>query len=250
MTQAYINKAHPLVRMFRASARPFTYVFSIIALITLVMSLLSFRISDPFLEVGYAAILYILAVFYLGGMFSREITRFGFVTLFALPLMFFFVSIKTYWPIIIAVMPAINKAFKERELDHIGKVISYALAAVLIVGFIPASIISCDAYKYGNTVVKQAFSPDDKHMVEISVVVESPFGGKGKAELYEVYPLSLQRSERTLVRWDYARLNTVQKEGYPDKAEVAVPADWKDNDTIVLGDYTVDIHNTPEVFDR
>jgi hypothetical protein len=250
MVQTDINKIHPLVRMFRAAARPFTYVLPIVTLITLVMSLLSFRIFDPYFEVGYAAGLYILAVFYLGGMFSREITLFGFVTLFAVPLMLFFISIKTYWPIIIAVMPAISKAFSERERDHIGKIISYALAAVLIVGFIPASIISCDAYKYGNTTVKQAFSPDDKHMVEISVVVESPFGGKGKAELYEVYPLSLQRSERTLVRWDYAPLQTIQRKGYPDKAEVAVPADWKDNGTIVLGDYTIDIHNTPEVFDR
>lgn len=244
------KRRNPLVVMFRAAARPFSYIFPIFLFVTFIMSVLSFRISQPGLEAGFVIVLYVLAVFYLGGMFARKVTLFGLITLFAVPVLLMFISFKTYWPIMIAAMPAIAKAFGDRDLGHIGKVVSVCLGALLLVAFIPASILSCDAYSPDISTVRQVTSPDGRYMLEVWVVNETPMGGRGKAELYAKYPPFLERRERDLAIWQWVPLDTVQRQGFADVHTVGIPLNWKDDHTVVMGDLTMDVHTDPEFIEK
>ncbi len=236
--------------MFRATARPFSYIFPGVVSATLVMSVFSFRISHPGAEAGFGIGLYVLAVFYFGGMFARKTTFYGLITLAAVPVLFFFISIKTYWPLMITAVLAINKAFKDRELDFEGKIVSSCLGAFLILAFIPAAILSCDAYHSNYASVKQSNSPDGRYMVEVRVLIDSPLGGRGKAALYEKYPLLLERKERDLAAWKWIPLDTTHRPGYVDTHAVGIPMEWKDGSTIVMGELTMDVHQDPEFIEK
>jgi hypothetical protein len=245
MVTADSPKSHRIARMFAAGARPLSIIFPALVFVTLVMSLFGFRIADPYVEIGFAVILYILSVFYFGGLFSTNNTILGLALLFAVPLMLFFVSIRVYWPIILASLPAINKAFRERDKDHAGRIVSFVMAAVLIVGFVPAAILSCDAYNSEHVVKMQSVSPDGTHTVEVSVVTDTDLGGKGKAVLYEIYPFFLQRQERPLAYFTWVNLDKVRQADGFIKPVVSMDLHWQGDHTIVMGDYTMDVYKDP-----
>ncbi len=242
-----VKRRNPLAGMFAAAARPFTFIFPGFVLVTFILSMLFFRISDTGVEIGFAAVLYLLAFFYLGGMLSRKVTIYGLITLFALPVMLYFIDVRTYWPIMAAIIPAIHKAFKERQQKRAGRIVSICLGLFLFLAFIPAALLSCDAYHSERTFVKQAVSPDGRHVVKVHVLDEGVYydGGLGRADLYDKYPFFLERWDRELAFWDRVPLQHVHRGGYTDTHAVSIAVEWKDDTTVVMGELTMDVHKDP-----
>lgn len=241
---------HPMngiTRGLKALAKPASIIFPSMSLVIMALVLLQFRFYIPEAGVAFAVVFYAFSALYLACLFISKVWLPGLIALLAMPAIVFFIGVNMYWPIIIAVLPAIYKVFRERERLLAARIITFGLAGVLLVTFIPSSILSCKAYNSDYHPSVQIVSPDGRHMLQISVDLEAPLGGPGKAVLYERYPFALERAEKTIFYADWIGVSNVSG-AHSGDINVDVDAQWADNGSVLINGHTVDVHHTPLLF--
>ncbi len=236
-----------ITKGFRALAKPLSIIFPSVSLILMVLVLLQFRFYIPEAGVAFAVVFYALSALYLACLFTSRVWLPGLIALLAMPAIVFFIGIMIYWPVIVALLPAIFKAFRERERMLAARIVTFTLTGLLVVTFVPTSILSCKAYSTDTNPAFKFVSPDSRHMLQISVRLEANLGGPGNAVLYERYPLGLERAEKTIFFSDWIGVTRVPG-SYSGDVTVDVDAKWADNGSLLINGHAVDVHATPLLF--
>jgi hypothetical protein len=233
-----------LARFFSAIAQPASIVFPAISLIFMILILLQFRFYQPAADIIFVAVFCLLAAVYFICLFVARIWLPGLVALLALPAIIFFMGINVYWPIAVAALPAIFKAFRERDHLIIARILTFSMAGVLVVLFIPYSLLACKAYspEYNSSI--RYVSPDGRHMLELSATMETSLGGPGKAVVYERYPFALERAEKTLFYADWITVRPVQG-GRPSDITMDVDIRWAGSESVLVNGHAVDVQKSP-----
>lgn len=233
----------PFARFFSAIAKPVSIAFPSISLIFMILILLQFRFYLPAADIIFVAVFCFLSAVYFICLFAARIWLPGLVALLALPVIVFFMGINVYWPIAVAALPAIFKAFRERNHLIIARILTFSMAGVLVILFIPYSLLACKAYspEYNSSI--RYVSPDGRHMLELDATMETSLGGPGKAVVYERYPFALERAEKTLFYADWITVYPVQA-GRPGDVTMDVDVKWTDDDSVLINGHHVDVEKS------